>query len=374
VGVKLIKFLDNYIGTLVILALSLFSRKPKKLSYKNILVIQLWGIGETLLTFPAISALRKKFPKSDITVLVTGRVYDTFSGLKFIDHIKIVKMSPFDILAYSLKSFRKFDLVVDFEEYLNISSIISFFVGKERLGYSNRIRRALTTKSVAYNDQQHVVETHLDLVRLVGADAKPKKLISPYIDNKDKEQVNAMLNKLGIGSDDIIIGMAPGAAESARSRMWPLERYGKVAEDLAGRYNAKIIFVGGPDEFLAVQELKNGLDDKKIINLAGKTSIKQLFCLIGKCSIFIGNDSGPMHIAASMGVRTIGLFGPNLPLRWRPFGKDNISIFKGSLCKYCPCINVHLGVVPECYYGSNKCMTAITVEEVVNAARRLVKK
>ena len=373
-GVKLIKFLDNYLGTPIILALSLFSRKPKKISYKNILVIQLWGIGETLLTFPAISALKKKFPKSRITVLVTSRVYDAFSGLKFIDSIEIIKMSPLDILSYSLKSFRKFGLVIDFEEYLNISSIISFFTGKERLGYNNRIRRLLTTKSIAYNDQQHVVETHLDLVRLVRADAKPQKLISPYIGNESKKQVEAMLKKLNIKSNDLIIGIAPGAAESARSRMWPLGRYGKVAKDLAQRYNAKIIFVGGPDEFLVIQKLKNDLDDQRIINLAGKTSIKQLFCLIGKCSVFIGNDSGPMHIAASMGVKTIGLFGPNLPLRWGPFGRNNISIFKGRLCKHCPCINVHLGIVPECYYGNNKCMKAITVEEVVNAARKLVRK
>ena len=82
--------------------------------------------------------------------------------------------------------------------------------------------------------------------------------------------------------------------------------------------------------------------------------------------MLISNDTGPMHIAAAQGVKTIGLFGPNLPIRWGPFGKWNIAVYKKGVCSYSPCINVHKGEVPECRFGEdNKCMKAIKVEDVL---------
>ena len=86
--------------------------------------------------------------------------------------------------------------------------------------------------------------------------------------------------------------------------------------------------------------------------------------------MFIGNDAGPMHIAAAQGVKTIGLFGPNLPVRFGPYGKKNESIYRGHNCQYSPCINVHKGKVPDCLYPKNsrdyqKCMKNIKVREVL---------
>ena len=107
------------------------------------------------------------------------------------------------------------------------------------------------------------------------------------------------------------------------------------------------------------------------VSLAGKTSIKQTFRIIGKCRILIGNDSGPMHIGAAMGTPTIGLFGPNLPVRWRPFGKKNRYVYKPIKCS--PCINVHLGKVPECRYGKdNRCMKLIEVKDVMEAVDSII--
>ena len=77
-------------------------------------------------------------------------------------------------------------------------------------------------------------------------------------------------------------------------------------------------------------------------------------------------------MAAAQGVKTIGLFGPNLPIRWAPFGRGNVSIYKKGVCKYSPCINVHLGKVPECILKDNICMKAIKVEDVLNAVKKIV--
>jgi heptosyltransferase-2 len=84
-----------------------------------------------------------------------------------------------------------------------------------------------------------------------------------------------------------------------------------------------------------------------------------------------------MHIAAAQGTKTLGLFGPNIPLRFGPFGKDNIGLYKGSNCEFSPCINVHKGQVPDCIYSKNssnyqKCMKNISVGDAANVFDRLM--
>ena len=142
VSIKLIKFLDKYLGLLTCLILSInkFIKNKKVSNYNDILIIQLWGLGETILTLPAIKALREKYKKSHISVLVTSRNKEVFYNNKNINEIKVLNLNPFSIKLFVLKNLRKFDLVIDMEEYLNISSIVAFFTGKERIGYSNGMR------------------------------------------------------------------------------------------------------------------------------------------------------------------------------------------------------------------------------------------
>src|SRR3989338_1215020 len=138
-SVNLIKFLDKYLGSLLCLFLSVnkFFPNKKNIEHKKILVIQLWGIGETVLALPAIKALRENNKKSDIDVLVTGRVKEIFYNNKNIDNAMLLKLNPVSILSFILRTYKKYDLVIDMEEYLNVSSIIAFFTGKERIGYGH---------------------------------------------------------------------------------------------------------------------------------------------------------------------------------------------------------------------------------------------
>ena len=192
-GIKLIKFIDKYIGSvlcLILAAIKAFLPEYKDIKIKNILVLQFWGIGETILTLPALKELRNKFPKADITILATERNKDVYSGLKFFNELTTIKLSPFSIKLFMLKNIKKYDLVVDFEEYLNISSIMAFFIGKRRIGFSHGIRSLLYTDRVRYNDRQHVVQTHLDLLRPLGITKKADKLEKLYVSGKDKRIIN----------------------------------------------------------------------------------------------------------------------------------------------------------------------------------------
>jgi len=377
--VILIKFIDKYVGSLICNFLGLFrSEKYKKIDAEKILVVQLWGIGETILALPAIEALRNKFPKAELNVLATPRNRDIFFGNKNIDNIIAIKLNPFSTLNFILKNIKKYDLVIDMEEYLNVSAIISFFSGRRIIGYSHNARAKLYTDKIKYNDRQHAAQTFLDLARLLGVAYEISKLPSLSFSKNDKNFVDRFLKNNGIKRNDFVVCVAPGAAESAKARMWPYERYAWLCDEIISKHNAKIIFVGNLNEFELIENIQKNIENKnKTINSAGKITLKQLFYLIKKSDLFIGNDAGPMHIAAAQGVKTLGLFGPNLPTRFGPYGKGNIGLYKGYNCEFSPCINVHKGQVPDCLYPKNsndyqKCMKNISIDDVLKEVEKLV--
>jgi len=388
--VKTIKFLDKHLGSLICFILSpsklFYSRKD--VSIKNILIMQLWGIGESVLTLPAINILRKKFPKSNIEILLTERNKDIYFKNKDINKIISIKLNLLSILNFILKcqkfSKRKFlsmlknprfltnkyDLVIDMEEYLNTSSIISFFIGKKRIGYSHNIRSMLYTGTIKYNGKQHCSQTFADLLKPLDINFRVNKLIKLNYSSNDEKIIDKILLKNKITKNDFIVGVVPGAAESAKSRMWPKENFVELSNNLIKRKkNIKIIFIGNDEEKELINDVTNKIKEKnKVLNLAGKITLRQLFYLAEKCDLFISNDTGPMHIATAQDVKTIGLFGPNLPVRFGPLNKKSISIYKGEICKFSPCINVHKGEVPNCYYKCKdyqKCMKEIKVGDVL---------
>ena len=355
VSVNAIKFLDKYIGFLTCIILSINKLFPKKsIETKNILLIQLWGLGESILTLPTIKTLREKYPKSKIDILVTDRNKDVYFNNKNLDDTRVISLNPFAIKWFMLKNFRKYDLVIDMEEYLNISSIMSFSLGKNRIGYNHGVRSLLYTKTIPYNDKQHVVYTFLNLLKPLNIKLNVDKLSKLNYSSKNKKNIDNLLKKFNIGKKDFIVGIAPGAAESAKSRMWLVKNYAELCNNILLNKKNKIIFIGNKYEGELIKKIQNSIKEKiRTFNTAGLFNLNGLFYLIEKCNLFIGNDTGPMHIAAAQGVKTIGLFGPNLPVRFGPYGKDNISVYKGHNCQYNPCINVHKGEVPNCLFAKN---------------------
>ena len=378
--VTLIKLADRHIGSLVCSFLGFFNRnKPIKQNAETskILVVQLWGIGETILTLPAIDALRKKFSKAEINILATSRNKNVFLNNKNVNNIIKINLNPLSVLKFILTNLKEYDLIIDMEEYLNISAIISFFAGRNSVGYSHGVRAKLYNIKVKYDDRQHAVQTFLDLIRALDVKYDTNKLPNLNFSKNDKNIVDKLLEDSRIKSNDFVVCVAPGAAESAKCRMWPFDRYAELCDGIKAKYKAKIIFIGNKKEIELVSEIQKKMENKNAINLAGRITLNQLFYLISRCSLFVGNDAGPMHVAAAQGVKTIGLFGPNLPIRFGPYGKRDIGLYKGNNCEFSPCINVHLGQVPDCLYAKNsndyqKCMKNISVNDVLKEVEKLV--
>ncbi|MBW2969192.1 glycosyltransferase family 9 protein [Candidatus Woesearchaeota archaeon] len=348
-----------------------FSYKIKDIENpKNIAVIKLWALGESVLILPMIKSIKKRFPDSKITVIARKQNSAVFENLDFIDRIILFEFNNFFKI---LKLLRKFDLSIDCEPYLKLSGIVSWFCAKQRIGFSHTIRSWLYTHKVYFNDKQHEVLTFMNVAKKIGINYFPEKLEKLKYASDNNIKIDSILKKAGISSSDKIIGFCIGAAESSKQRMWPIENFAALADKLADNKNVKIIFVGAPSETSLIENARSKMKNHSL-SFAGKTSIKDLFYLAERCSLFISNDTGPMHVAAAQGTKTIGLFGPNMSVRFGPFGKNNISIEKHLPCR--PCINVHKGELPKCKQrkrlGEGYCMQLISVDDVFNKAVKML--
>jgi len=325
----------------------LFRRKKTEVngSVSAVAFIQLWGLGESLLTLPAIEQYSKKHSEARICVVCTGRNVDVYSRCEFVDEVLRCPLNPLKIVWFALKNFRKFDLVFDFEEYLNISALIALCIGSQSVGFQHGARAHTYNQIVRYDDAQYVAKTFCDLV------GEPfKGLVRLPISHEDKLRAGMFLVNNNISKRPVLL--FPWTAESAPWRAWPMQNWAGLIKTLK-EDGEDVVVVLGP------------LDDNNIFggSIAFSGSVWELAALIEKSKCFITNDTGPMHVAYVHGCKTVCLFGPNIPARWFPYLKHTKLVFHKQAC--CPCIDSKTGVMTVCEHDS-KCMNEITVKEVIN--------
>ncbi len=365
-NVPILRWLDRIIGWIIILPLWLLTLPfPKaKLEPKRILVIKLWAMGEAIITLPMIRAIKKKYPKATIDVLCTPRVKDVYTGNK---DVKNVISKSITALIFKIFSRRQYDIAIDCEPYLNCSSLLAWKLAKRRIGFKHGLRSLLYTDRVKYNDQQHAVLVYMDMAKKLGIESVPERLIPLATTAQDEKKVDKLFQEWGVKKTDILVCLNPGAAESAKSRTWPANRFAKVGDALTKEFLAKIIIVGAKSERPEAERVAKQMHYNAIV-AAGETSVKELAVLLKRCTLVISNDTGPVHLAPAMGTPTIGLYCPNTPVRWAPYGPGNDYVYKPVLEK--PCINSHKGQFPECKNHAH--MTLIKSKDVIEKARRVL--
>jgi len=348
--------MDHYFGNLLVY---LLSKLPKKKSdqIKKILVIRLWTLGESILTLPMIKKLNDA--GYEIDILVTSRSKPVFESVSFINQIIDVS-NVLDIL----KKIQKYDIAIDTEPYMNISSIMGKLLANKCIGYSGLFRDKLYDFKIKYNDKIHASVNFCNLISPLNINYVPDSLVPLEYGEKEKHKVMGLLDDLKIDSKKII-GIHCGTAETAPWRTLKNERFAEIITKLLDK-NYVILLTGTSGEYSQNEKIVNLLDNKKNLhNIAGKLNLKEFSCLITKCSYFISPDTGPMHLAAAMGAKTVGLFGPNVPERFAPYGNKNISLYNAKTLECSPCINVHTGKFKECTQNG-KCMDLISTEEILN--------
>lgn len=367
-NVKVLRKIDKYLIWFIIILFFwlkyIFVWKKSKIikSPKKILVIRLWALWSSLLTFPMIKQLEDYYGKwEQYDLLASTRNIWVFKNQWYFKNM--YNLFSFKDLLKLIWSFKKYDIIIDTEEYFMISAFMSLWLWKINCGYTNIKTRWLAYNNwILYNDKQHSVLTYLDLIKSIWIDYKIPEALEPlkYAD-KDKVKVEEFMKELNYGK---LICMHTWLAETSKDRARPKNKWIELIQKVIDKKNeVKIILSWSKWEHDSVQEIFLALPQKyhsNVINICGMFGIFEFGYLLERCDLMVSNDTWPMHLAAAMCTKTIGLFWPNLPERFWPYPLDkNVWIYKWD---WKASINVHLGRFEE----DKKCnIDKIEVEDVL---------
>jgi len=267
----------------------------------NILVISSNLIGDSILSTGVIKYFIEKNPNSKLTIVVGPSAAQVYKNFPNLNNIIIVNKQKFELHWLKIWKrclFFKWDVIIDFR-----SSLISFFL----------LRKRSYIFKHSYDDHQiHQLSNFFSL----------QNTAYPFIFNNEIEEKIAK-NKLLSGNKYIVV--APGGNWSPK--IWPIENFNKLIRVLSdSNKSISIILVGSKNEKIRFKkDLIKNIDERKIIDLMGE-NITQTYSFIKRSNLFVGNDSGLMHLAAASNISTIGLFGPTNDIIYAPFGDNCYTI------------------------------------------------
>ena len=169
------------------------------------------------------------------------------------------------------------------------------------------------------------------------------------------------MDQLGVQRAQSIVVLQPGARYWFKA--WPPERFAELADRLTSQYGCQVLIGGSDQDIDLAQQIRQMTKSSPII-MAGSTTIKQFAAIAKKSALFVGSDSGAMHIASAVGTPVVALFGPSSPREWGPRGGPVEVLYKELDCRSC----FH----PTCTRGEENCMRLIAVSEVCAAAQQFL--
>ena len=334
---------------------------PEKV--KKILIRVPNWVGDAVMAIPALSAIRERFRSSQITLLGPASVLEIYQGNPLADHfIEMPKkkglvgiLSKWE-LAGTLRS-EKFDLAILFQNAFEAALLSRLAAIPLRLGYGRDGRSFLLTHAVKLPaEKDHQSEYYLELAGTIPGVSSKRKEAPLFVTPSENKQAALVLGIHGIKSGDLLIGMNAGAAYGTAKR-WSPERFAGIGTRLIREKKAKLILFGGPEERNVADWISKEVGDG-VLNLAGTTSMRELMAFLSRCTHFITNDSGPMHLANALKVPLVAIFGPTDWVNTAPSGGKFILVRKGVACA--PCL------LRDCPVD-HSCMNEVTEEMVYSA-------
>ena len=304
----LFKRLDKMLWLICFILGKINFKKMDKSTIQTILVIKLSAMGDALSLMPTLRAIKSAYPECQITWLTTHRTNPRlFTNIPFIDKIVTlipVRRSTIPFLVQIL--FHPYDLSIDFDQYYQISEIISFIASHgNNVGFRTKLKGKSMVKFIDYDPMINEKIMFFNLAQTAFSEPLPEvefilpELLIGHSVSKDVIKFSEQFNGQ-------IIYMYAGSSDNASFRRWPMVRFLELASSINNEFsNYKIVFVGGPDE----------INFKSIVKTAGFTdiinqySLQEVFYLFTKSKLFIGNDGGLLHLAESAGLPIVGIFG-----------------------------------------------------------------
>ncbi len=344
----------------------------------RILVMRYRFIGDTVLTVPFLRNLRSAEPHAYIAWMVAPGSSDVVQGIPYVD--EMITWDPVTIHADSrgthgslsakwkfIRDLRRrhFDKVYVLKRSLS-SAVLAFLSGApERIGFDTEGRGVLLTTRVPYRHDRHEVENFLDVLRADNVEVKDD-FLEIWTRPEEEESMERKLAAEGITPSSRVAVIHPFSAVPQRG--WPLENFAELVSRIKRETACIPVVVGGPRDAGTLREMKHLFRDE-IVDLVGKYSLRETIALLKRSSLFIGNDSGIMHLAAAAGTPLVALFGPQSPVKFGPWSKKAKVIYKGLKCS--PCRQKFFSECTPSPRQRPECMEAISVDEVFQESMRV---
>jgi heptosyltransferase-3 len=340
-------------------------------TFKRILIVRTDRIGDVILTLPMAEVLKQNFPHVHLTLLVRRSTAELVEGNRFVDQILFYddgkNFVPFFHLLTLLRR-QRFDVVIHTYPRIRLALITWLANIPLRVGTGYRWYSFLFNKKVYEHRkyaERHELDFNCNLLKVLGCNVDEYR--APHLDVQPLalDKVRTMIGEMGIPTNCRLVILHPGSGGSARD--WSPEKFGALARKLSELPNVKVLLTGGNAEnnLVAKVQLAAGVPLYSMVNAL---SLKEYAALASLASLFVGNSTGPLHIAAAVGTPVIGLY-PQIPAlsarRWGPVTEKK-AVFtpknKPPDCRRCDGVK---GSVCEC-------METISVEEVFDAGKRLL--
>lgn len=350
---NLIKNIDYVLSSCILyLFPNVLIRKHWSKRFNLILVIRPGGIGDAILLLPTLKQLSKIYPDAKIEILAECRNAEVFNWLPGISAVW-----RYDKPAEFAKLFtRKFDLVIDTEQWYRLSAVVARLLRPSRLiGFATNERLRLLTDGCPYARDEYEADVFRNLLApLTG------KLTSDCIE--DANIIQLPVSHYRANRPYVVI--FPGASVSAKQ--WPVGRFAEVA-GYCEKSGFDVVVLGGKSDSSAAGVVTGSLSN--CCNLAGSVSLTDSAAVVSGASLMISGDTGLLHVAQLQGVPTVALFGPSDPVKWNRKSDMHVVVSAGADCAPCSCF----GTIPRCPYDY-KCMQNITVTMVIEAVNSLLPK
>jgi heptosyltransferase-2 len=326
-------------------------------------------VGDAVMSIPALEAIRTKWPQAEITVLARPWVADLYRGQEFTDRVIALTSSdhsPLEVerFARELRG-EKWDCALLLQNAFSAAWLAWRAKISERIGYARDGRSALLTRAIpvprAGESPAHESYYYLELLRRADWIAALPKIeaIRLRISPNATDAAETRLRKAGIRANSLRIALAPGAAYGS-AKCWMPERFAAVADGLVEEFGADVILFGTAAEIDVSRQIASQMRHRPV-SLVGQTPIGELPALFSRCHLFVGNDSGAMHIAAAAGIPVVAVFGSTDPEGTAPMTSRRTLVRHPVSCS--PCF------LRECPVD-HRCMERVEIVSVRDAARQ----
>jgi len=328
-------------------------------------------VGDAIVSIPALRAIQTRWPDAEITVLARPWVADLYANSGLCNSSIVLPPSGASEgnsrIVGEIRS-KRFDRAILFPNSFHAAWIVWRAGIPERTGYARDGRSFLLTQAVAVPKPgeipDHEVNYYLELLRRAGWIGSLPKIdeillpIAPAAVEKARER----LQGAGARKGKLRIAFGPGAAYGS-AKCWPPERFAELGDRLIADCDADVILFGTVSERETTERIAARMRHNPV-NLSGQTTIGDLPSLFAACSLFIGNDSGAMHVAAAAGLPVVAIFGPTDPDGTAPLSRNRVLVRRTVSCS--PCFLRHCPI-------DHRCMTRVTAQQVIVVAEDLLK-